>query len=1153
MDFSECLAISSIGSFAFASNSITALDLTDCAGLRLIGSNAFFNNPSLTGFELPEVTYDGTAYNTWVDGEANSYTAGVDMATNLLTFYVPFIPYTLTDNDVEMEEGVIKSCSYDFELKNIIIPQTLDGQTVISIGPGWNTFERKGITAVQLPATLQSIEMSAFNANEISSIDFSGCTGIATIGNHAFYGNNNLKNIDLSGCTVLSSIGESAFSNNSIEMLNLSDCSALISIAYSAFSNNSITALDLSNCTALATIGVSAFSNNSIASLNLTGCTGLRLIDAHAFSFNSSLTEFALPEVTYNGSIYNSWVDGELNSYTAGVDLATNLLTFYVPYIPYTLTDDDVEADYGVITSCSYDFELKNIIIPQILDGETVVAIADGQYSSAGLFYDKDILSIELPSSLEIIGEYAFYNNNIVELDLSVCTEISTISKNAFASNSISELDLADCTSLIEIGTEAFIYNYDLVGFNLPDPVIPGYFYSNWEDNEGGMYSGGDYLSNLRLSYTRVMPEITSIDPAYVSTAGSQEIVFKGKNFESEKHNKEVLFNGSESLSYSFWNDTMIVAVSPPNPEGPAKIVIPLENNLSYKSPKQILYTDDEVVSVCGDVSGVWEAGKTYLLTCKVTIPEGETLIIEEGVTVLAMPDEQIEFVCGEAILTVMGTEANPVRFSSATEVPGSWEGIKIYGTYEDCTFKHCIIENATTAVTLVGWAYLCDSESNYSEFENCIVRNNTKDGFYCLGEGGSNGCSWPYTGVCRPTIKNCQIYNNGGEGIRLHARNGYFSYGYNGAIIYNNLIYSNKNGIYCSGSDDVEPKITNNVIAGNTLAGINSTHDHFDSDDYNIANNIFIDNGTGIINEDTAAIILYNNGFWSNTVDLQGDLADSANIFLDPMFVDAGNQDYNLTAGSPCIDAGNNSFVASDYDYYNRARIWDGNNDQEPIIDMGIAEFSAGCYLINETLSICEGESVQVGDSIFSETGSYTVEMTDQFGCDSIVYLDLTVLSVNTEVTQSGDTLTAEASGAGYQWLNCDNNYTLISGAYSQSYVATSDGNYAVEVSFGGCKDTSNCYLIDIEEVAVPGINDFGSLLLVYPNPTKQRVSIELGTFYEDVRLRVFNTAGMQISDQKYGTVDIIQHDLKGDPGRYLFRVDTKEGKSATFKIVKY
>ncbi|MEQ8704245.1 MAG: YCF48-related protein [Phaeodactylibacter sp.] len=47
-----------------------------------------------------------------------------------------------------------------------------------------------------------------------------------------------------------------------------------------------------------------------------------------------------------------------------------------------------------------------------------------------------------------------------------------------------------------------------------------------------------------------------------------------------------------------------------------------------------------------------------------------------------------------------------------------------------------------------------------------------------------------------------------------------------------------------------------------------------------------------------------------------------------------------------------------------------------------------------NLELSVCEGETVMVGDMVFGATGSYEVELTGTAGCDSVVNLQLTVLT---------------------------------------------------------------------------------------------------------------------------------------------------------------
>jgi hypothetical protein len=93
----------------------------------------------------------------------------------------------------------------------------------------------------------------------------------------------------------------------------------------------------------------------------------------------------------------------------------------------------------------------------------------------------------------------------------------------------------------------------------------------------------------------------------------------------------------------------------------------------------------------------------------------------------------------------------------------------------------------------------------------------------------------------------------------------------------------------------------------------------------------------------------------------------------------------------------------------------------------------------------------------------------------------------------------------------------------------------------------------MDVTVISVPEMDDFGGALKVYPNPTNHLVTIELGTLYSEVRMRVYNMAGQQIWDQNYGTVENLNHVLEGTPGRYLFRIDTGEGKHATFYVVKY
>lgn len=132
--------------------------------------------------------------------------------------------------------------------------------------------------------------------------------------------------------------------------------------------------------------------------------------------------------------------------------------------------------------------------------------------------------------------------------------------------------------------------------------------------------------------------------------------------------------------------------------------------------------------------------------------------------------------------------------------------------------------------------------------------------------------------------------------------------------------------------------------------------------------------------------------------------------------------------------------------------------------------------------------ESYTYNGQTYTSTGVYTVMFTNQWGCDSVVTLNLTINAPNVSVTQSGNTLTAAATPATYQWINCGTGNTPIPGATNASYTATANGSYAVIVTQGTCSDTSLC-----KTVSGLSANDLHPLqgIRVYPNPAHEQLCI--------------------------------------------------------------
>ena len=115
------------------------------------------------------------------------------------------------------------------------------------------------------------------------------------------------------------------------------------------------------------------------------------------------------------------------------------------------------------------------------------------------------------------------------------------------------------------------------------------------------------------------------------------------------------------------------------------------------------------------------------------------------------------------------------------------------------------------------------------------------------------------------------------------------------------------------------------------------------------------------------------------------------------------------------------------------------------------------------------------------STTTFYRVEVS-QSGF-STVYSNTITITVNplpTVTNSITNTLTANQPGATYQWLDCGNAYTAITGETSQNFTAVVNGNYAVSVTKGGCTDTSACTVVStigIDEIKnTPGFTLFPS-----------------------------------------------------------------------------
>ncbi|HLP57107.1 MAG TPA: T9SS type A sorting domain-containing protein [Fluviicola sp.] len=179
--------------------------------------------------------------------------------------------------------------------------------------------------------------------------------------------------------------------------------------------------------------------------------------------------------------------------------------------------------------------------------------------------------------------------------------------------------------------------------------------------------------------------------------------------------------------------------------------------------------------------------------------------------------------------------------------------------------------------------------------------------------------------------------------------------------------------------------------------------------------------------------------------------------------------------------------------------------------------------YSSSQTFNICAGESVSVGDSTYSATGTYLTVLTSVDGCDSTVTTNLAVAApVTATVSLNQGVLQALPAGALYQWLDCDNTMSPISQETNQDFTPGVNGNYAVEVTVGGCADVSDCEAYDLVSLDENTVSEID----LFPNPTTGQFTVSLnGTVVS--RVTVVDAAGriVKVIDEVAGnelTIDL-------------------------------
>jgi parallel beta-helix repeat protein len=221
---------------------------------------------------------------------------------------------------------------------------------------------------------------------------------------------------------------------------------------------------------------------------------------------------------------------------------------------------------------------------------------------------------------------------------------------------------------------------------------------------------------------------------------------------------------------------------------------------------------------------------------------------------------------------------------------------------------NHCtVMENIAPFYGSTSWGggtYLCNAN-------DCLIAGN-----YSATAGG---------GDCNGILNYCVLSNNvcappgpgNGLGGGSYQQNGSYAPMLNNCLVISNYCYGNGGGVYVVGSI-----LTNCTIVGNTATN----------------------EGGGVYAGTLKNSIIYGNRVTSVSLATSNIYnATLSNCWTsDPLFVNPAAADYHLQTNSPCINAGNNSYVSSTTDLDGNQRIIGGT------VDIGAYEFQSPSSILS-------------------------------------------------------------------------------------------------------------------------------------------------------------------------------------------------------------
>lgn len=180
--------------------------------------------------------------------------------------------------------------------------------------------------------------------------------------------------------------------------------------------------------------------------------------------------------------------------------------------------------------------------------------------------------------------------------------------------------------------------------------------------------------------------------------------------------------------------------------------------------------------------------------------------------------------------------------------------------------------------------------------------------------------------------------------------------------------------------------------------------------------------------------------------------------------------------------------------------------------------------------------------------TGVHTITYTHNNGAGCIAGADdsLSVNAVDTSVVYTSPTITSNATGATYQWIDCASGDS-IAGETNQAFTAITGGSYAVIVGANGCVETSACVTVTI--AGIDGLSATQNVVIA-PNPTNGIFTIDLSKTNSKATILVYDALGKVVFNKEVEASKTEVDLTENNKGLYFVKIQT-ESSSEVKRII--